>query len=87
MRFRDGKQECRLEFTDALPRNDYGSCSPPHVKCRVIRIRKSMNEKLTLETICHELLHLTDWDLDEAAVERRGKLLAKVLWRLGYRRK
>lgn len=88
MQFRYGDQECRLLFTDAgLRKDEYGSVSPPG-RTRVIRIRKSkLSERQTLETVLHELVHLLDWDVEESAVERRARLLAKVLWRLGYRRK
>lgn len=86
MQFKYGDQECRLVFTDRMPKDEYGSVSPPG-RTRVIRIRKSkLSERQTLETVLHELVHLLDWDVEEAAVERRARLLAKVLWRLGYRR-
>ena len=39
-----------------------------------------------LEVIIHELRHAADWGRDEGFVDQESKDLARVLWRLGYRR-
>jgi len=45
-----------------------------------------MRSKTTLEVLIHEALHAANWDLDEAAVQETAEDIAKILWKLGYRR-
>jgi predicted SprT family Zn-dependent metalloprotease len=45
------------------------------------------SEKLFLEVLAHEALHLADWGLSERKVKYRAKYIAEVLWRQGYRKK
>jgi len=40
-----------------------------------------------LETIVHEAIHAEFSDAPEADVDRAGREIARLLWRLGYRRK
>lgn len=38
-----------------------------------------------MEIIIHECLHILDWDKQEADVEREAVVIAKTLWKQGYR--
>jgi hypothetical protein len=67
--------------------NDAGHCDHPSVADKEIIIKKEANDKLEeLDTILHEAIHATFWDLDEAAVGEGAEAIARFLWRLGYRR-
>lgn len=80
MRLRD--KYFRLRF-ERLPPNADGLCD---LYGRSIKIRKSLRGERQLEVIIHEVLHGCHWDLDEVAITETAKDLARVLWRLGYRR-
>jgi len=43
--------------------------------------------KKELETIIHESLHACKWSKSEDDVRQTGEDVARLLWRLGYRRK
>ncbi len=51
-----------------------------------IELDPSLDEKTLLEIAVHEAAHVVIPDLDESAVDRLGKQVADVLWRLGFRR-
>jgi hypothetical protein len=42
--------------------------------------------KKMLETIIHEALHACNWRAKEPDVLQTGKDIARLLWRLGYRK-
>lgn len=65
---------------------DFGDCSDPAEPGRVIRIRKGLCEKTELETILHEALHAADWHRSEEFVDEVSTDIARVLWRLGWRK-
>jgi hypothetical protein len=76
----------RLSFV--RQRSDYlGKCDPPAVRGKTIRIVKGLSEEETLDVIIHEILHAADWHKTEEWVDQVATDLAKILWRLGYRRK
>lgn len=75
----------RFEFT-RLRGRDCGICSDPTDTNKRIRIRRGMDEFTTLDTIIHETLHAADFWKREEWVDQVGTDLAKILWRLGYRR-
>ena len=75
----------KLRFTK-LPRRTDGECDSPDDTGKEIRIRKTLGEADTLETIIHEALHAADWHKDEAWVEQVAADVARILWKLGYRR-
>lgn len=39
-----------------------------------------------MEVFIHEALHASYWDLDEEAINEAGRDIARMLYRLGYRR-
>lgn len=69
-----------------LAKGTDGECDDPAVKEKEIRIHKGLGEQDTLETIIHEALHAADWHRSEPWVEEVGRDIARLLWRLGYRR-
>jgi hypothetical protein len=89
MRFKIRGQPFALKFTpeSAMGDND-GDCGPPRTdgKVRRIRIRDNLPEAKELEIIIHELWHGAVWDLDEETITRSARDVAKVLWRLGWRK-
>ena len=63
-----------------------GECEPPESKRKEIRVRSTLRGEERLEVVLHECLHAADWHKDEEWVERLAVDLAKILWKLGYRR-
>lgn len=53
---------------------------------RELRIRPNLSPRVELETILHELLHASVWELSENFVLRLGRALTHTLWCAGYRR-
>ena len=63
-----------------------GQCDAPGVPGKQIRIDKTLDGEEQLEVLIHELLHAGCWHLDEESVETVACDIARILWRLGYRR-
>ena len=63
-----------------------GSCDPPSIRGKQIRIDERLADEEELEVILHELLHACDWRADEDHISEQAEDMARVLWRLGYRR-
>jgi hypothetical protein len=82
MRVRIRGRYFNLSF-DRLPPTHDGICNYAD---RQVKIRKTLRGERQLEVIIHELLHAAHWDLDETAVTETAEDLARILWRLGYRR-
>ena len=82
MRVRLRDKYFRLDF-ERLPPNADGLCD---FHGRSIKVRKSLRGERQLEVIIHELLHGCHWDLDEVAITETAEELARVLYRLGYRK-
>lgn len=76
----------RLIFTGRMLKQAHGSCDSPKQKGKEIRIKRGLSEKRTLEVVIHEALHAADWHKDEEWVEGVADDIARILWRLGYRR-
>ena len=77
-KFNGVKYRVDLEPFDAI-------CTPPKLIDReaVILLPKGFkHNKYTLELLIHEAVHCSDWSLPEAAVERMGREIANMLWRL-----
>ena len=53
---------------------------------RIITVRPSLTGERELEVLIHEMLHACHWDLGEEAITETSEDLARVLFRLGYRR-
>ena len=50
-------------------------------------IMADLNTRNGLETVVHEALHACDWNKNEIMVEQTAYDIARLLWRLGYRRR
>lgn len=90
LRFKYGGQTIHLQLVNDLGRKSDGTiwlghCDSPEETKRKIKIVKRLKKKALLEVILHECVHLAKWELSETEVEKMGKLLASVLWKLGYR--
>lgn len=53
---------------------------------RILRVAQGQSEADELDTVIHEVLHAAHPDLEEAAIGETGEAIAKVLWRLGWRK-
>ena len=72
------KYRIDLEAFDAI-------CSPPlriDREASIMLPKGFKKNKYTMELLIHECAHGSNWDLPEAAVERMGREIANVLWRL-----
>lgn len=67
-------------------RGQVGSCDPPTEPAKEIIIDPSQGEFELLDTLVHEALHAVMWDAAEEAVEESATDIARLLWRMGYRR-
>jgi len=64
-----------------------GRCDPPDKPNKTITINSRLRGEELLDTIIHEVLHAASWDvLDEGFVEQTATDLARILWKLGYRK-
>lgn len=69
-----------------LGRDVCGLCDDPKRARPEIWLKQSLSEKDMLDTTVHELLHALFPDLSEESVTKAGTEIAKVLWKLGYRK-
>jgi hypothetical protein len=53
---------------------------------RTITVRPSLTGERELEVFVHEMLHACHWDLSEETITETAQDLARVLFRLGYRK-
>ena len=74
----------KFSFTPLTKADGY--CDPPSQTGKRILVDSRLRGEARLETIIHELRHAADWSRAEEFVERESRDLARVLWRLGYRR-
>lgn len=51
-----------------------------------IELDDRLHDKTLIDIATHEVAHVVIPDLDESAVDRLGKHVADVLWRLGFRK-
>jgi hypothetical protein len=63
-----------------------GDCSGPAEKNKKIRIDSRLKGEERLEILIHEFRHAADWGQSELFVDNEAKDMARMLWRLGYRR-
>jgi hypothetical protein len=75
----------KLAFKSLKNKNYLGLCDSPYEPNKQIVIDKELSGVLLLDTLVHELLHASCWDLSEESVESAASDIAAVLWRLGYR--
>lgn len=62
-----------------------GMCDPPG-RGAGINVDPRLKGRRELEVVIHECLHGAFWKLSERKVERFAADVARVLWRVGYRR-
>jgi hypothetical protein len=88
MRVRLGKRWFTIRESGNL--NDFGQCEITQRKDgtveRVIRVATWQNEPDELDTWVHEAMHAIWPDKSEAEVAAASAELARLLWRIGYRR-
>lgn len=63
-----------------------GLTDSPKTRNKAMRILDTLRCERELRAILHESMHAALWDLDEEAVDETSRDLAKLLYRLGYRR-
>ena len=81
-----GGKKWKLDPRAKLPGDRDGDCDPPTTPGKTIRIRAGLRGQHRLEIELHELLHAADWSKDEQWIGPIADDLARVLWRLGYRK-
>lgn len=68
------------------PRKIYGMCDEPAKKGKTITIATGLSEIDEMDTIIHECIHGLVWHIDEAMVEQAATDIARVLYRVGFRK-
>lgn len=63
-----------------------GECDAPNIPKKEMRVDKRLKGQEELEVLIHEAMHAIDWKSDEEHVSCASSDLARMLWRLGYRR-
>lgn len=63
-----------------------GLCDPPDKPGKSITVDVRLRGEEELEVIVHELTHAAHWDMTEEAVESFARDVARVLWRMGYKK-
>jgi len=69
-----------------LPTGRVGECSHPNSPTPSLVTKKGLRGHFRMETILHEGLHASLWDLDEDAVNETAAALADLLWADRWRR-
>lgn len=80
------KSEKGDEKDHRLKSTDCGLTESPKLKGKRIFIRENLPPQRELDTIIHECLHAADWWKDEEWIEDVAHDIARVLWRLGWRK-
>ena len=75
----------RWKILDAPP-DTGGECQAPWMSRRMMNIPAHGEALKDLDTIIHESLHACLWDLDEEAISESAADVARLLWRLGWRK-
>lgn len=68
---------------EKLPRKLDGLCNADN---RVITVQPHLSGERELDVLIHEMLHACHWDLAEESITETASDLARVLFRLGYRK-
>jgi hypothetical protein len=85
MRVRLNGKYWTLRFVPNM--RDYGDMvDPGKVRGRIIRVATWQGEQDRMDTTIHEALHALLPFADEECVTKTATDLARLLWRLGYRR-
>ena len=64
----------------------YGTCDPTDKKNKTIRVLSNLRGEKELSIIIHEALHALDWSKDEEWIVAAANDLAKMLYKLEYRK-
>lgn len=64
----------------------YGMCDSPEAHKKQISVDPDLTGEEELGSILHECSHAAFWDLKEEAIDEATADIARVLWRLGYRK-
>lgn len=72
-----------INFTGELD----GLCDQYSGVSKEITVMVEQFTRVELETLIHEGLHAGNWVASEGSVTQAAKDIARLLWRLGYRRK
>lgn len=67
-------------------RTNDGFCERPDTPRKRMVVNSRLKGEKRLATEIHEMLHAADWHKDEEWVTAAGDDIAKILWKLGYRR-
>lgn len=63
-----------------------GDCDDPNSKNKTIRVANNLLPRQELEIVIHEALHAADWFKDEAWIDPVAEDIARLLWKLGWRK-
>lgn len=74
------------EFIRRKLRGYRGHCDPPAWSGKTIVVDSRLAGEEELEVTIHEALHAASWDLAEECVVETANDIARLLWRLGYRK-
>ena len=77
----------RIKFVPRSRRRGwFGQCTDPDAPHRTITIESGHKPITELDTIIHEALHASLAPLDEQYVRQTATDIARLLWRLGWRK-
>lgn len=68
------------------PGGALGITDPPSEPDKMIVAPVDGDKLIDLQTLIHEALHASFWDLDERAVEEADEAIGRFLWRCGWRK-
>ena len=77
----------RWRFRFERLRGNPGDCDSPTTPSKSIRVDSRLRGERELEVILHECRHAADWGQSEEYVAEESRDVARILWRLGYRRR
>jgi len=75
-----------INLSATLAADTKGEADSPDKAGPEIRVRRGERDLMLLDTLIHEGLHACLWDMDDEAVTATASDIARLLWRLGYRR-
>lgn len=75
-----------LIYKNIKDKQTEGSCDAPDTPNKKIIIDKRLKGIDLLDTELHEFEHAADWQKCEEVVAQKMTDIAKILWRLGYRK-
>ena len=76
----------RLVPYHAKKAKTHGDCDAPRCLDKQMRIPTRGTTRKELTVIIHEALHACMWDLSEEAVDETSQDIARLIWRLNWRK-